>query len=104
MRAQVLLALFSIDDITGFKITQVLELPQPAGILVTWGAVLPLVFLIASALTNLVFKDGVILNVSCMHEPAWSKAGQAGATQGLFCMRFMDPASGPLHQTRTALG
>ena len=60
---QTLFALFSVDDITGFKITSLLELPQPWGILVTWGCVLPLVFLIASALTNLVFKDGIILNV-----------------------------------------
>ena len=61
---QTLLALFSVDDITGFRITQVLELPQPWGILITWGVVLPLVFLIASALTNAVFKDGLILQVA----------------------------------------
>ena len=54
-----------MDDITGFRITQVLELPQPWGIIVTWGVVLPLVFLVASTLTNLVFKDGLILQVCC---------------------------------------
>ena len=61
--AQVLLFLFAVDDYTGFEITQLLELPQPWSIIVVWGLVLPLVFLAASALTNLVLKDGLILKV-----------------------------------------
>lgn len=60
---QVLLALFAVDDYTGFEITQLLELPQPWSIIITWGVVLPLVFLVASALTNLVLKDALILKV-----------------------------------------
>lgn len=60
---QVLLALFAFDDFTGFKVTQLLELPQPWSIIIVWGVVLPGVFLAASALTNLVLKDALILKV-----------------------------------------
>ena len=60
---QVLLALFAFDDYTGFQVTQLLELPQPWSIIVVWGLVLPLIFLAASALTNIVLKDALILKV-----------------------------------------
>lgn len=58
-----LLALFAFDDYTGFKVTQLLELPQPWSIIIVWGIVLPSIFLAASALTNIVLKDALILKV-----------------------------------------
>jgi len=60
---QTLGALFSVDDLTGFEITKFLELPQPYGILVVWGLVLPSIYVLATSLTNLVLKDGLILKV-----------------------------------------
>lgn len=61
----VLLALFAFDDYTGFKVTQLLELPQPWSIIIVWGIVLPSIFLAASALTNIVLKDALILKGPC---------------------------------------
>ena len=63
MLLQVLLALFAFDDYTGFQVTQLLELPQPWSIIIVWGLVLPGIFLAASALTNIVLKDALILKV-----------------------------------------
>lgn len=61
----VLGGVFSIDDLTGFEITKIIELPQPIGIVALWGFLLPTVYVLASSLTNLVFKDAVILKASC---------------------------------------
>ena len=36
-RPQVLGGLFSIDDLTGFEITKLVELPEPYGIIIVWG-------------------------------------------------------------------
>jgi hypothetical protein len=58
---QTLLVLFSIDDLTGFEITYLVELPDPWGIVVVWGFVLPLTYIISSSLTNLVLRDFLIL-------------------------------------------
>ncbi|CAK0745715.1 hypothetical protein CVIRNUC_001639 [Coccomyxa viridis] len=60
-----LILLFSVDDITGFEITYLLELPQPWGIFVVWGLVLPLVYIVSSSLTNLVLRDFLILKGPC---------------------------------------
>lgn len=60
---QVLGLLFSIDDITGFEITKVIQLPKPYGIVFLWGLVLPSLFILANAITSLVFKDALILKV-----------------------------------------
>lgn len=56
---------FFLDDITGFEITYLLELPEPYSFLFTWFIVLPVTFLIAQSLTNLVIKDALILNGPC---------------------------------------
>ena len=61
--AQTLGALFSVDDLTGFEITKAVELPEPFGIIVLWGLVLPALFIFANALTQLAFKDALILKV-----------------------------------------
>lgn len=61
---QTLLALFSIDDVTGFQITNLVELPEPYGIIFLWGAVFPSIFIFVASITNFVFKDNLILKVS----------------------------------------
>jgi len=58
-------ALFSVDDLTGFEITKFLELPQPYGIAVVWGLVLPAIYVLSTSLTNIVLKDGLILKGNC---------------------------------------
>lgn len=61
----VLLGLFSIDDLTGFEVTRLLELPEPFGIIVVWGVVLPVVYILSNAITSLVFKDALVLKAEC---------------------------------------
>ncbi|KAG0591829.1 hypothetical protein KC19_1G205300 [Ceratodon purpureus] len=56
---------FFLDDITGFEITYLLELPEPYSFLFTWFIVLPVTFLIAQSITNLVLKDALILTGPC---------------------------------------
>lgn len=56
-------ALFVVDTLTGYQITALLELPEPYGIIVVWGVVLPTILVFATSLTNLVFKDNLILKV-----------------------------------------
>jgi hypothetical protein len=57
----VLGVVFSIDDLTGFEITSLIELPPPYGIVALWGLILPTLYLLSSSITNLVLRDGVIL-------------------------------------------
>lgn len=61
----VLFGLFSIDDLTGFEVTQLMELPEPFGIIVVWGLILPVVYVLSNAITNLVFKDALVLKAEC---------------------------------------
>jgi hypothetical protein len=61
----VLFGLFSIDDLTGFEVTQLMELPEPFGIIVVWGLILPMVYVLSNAITNLVFKDALVLKAPC---------------------------------------
>jgi hypothetical protein len=61
----VLLGLFSIDDLTGFEVTRLVELPEPFGVIVVWGVVLPAVYILSNAITNLVFKDALVLKAAC---------------------------------------
>lgn len=56
---------FFLDDVTGFEITYLLELPEPYSFVFTWFIVLPVTFLIAQSLTNVVIKDALILNGPC---------------------------------------
>lgn len=58
------MALFLADDITGFQITNLVELPEPYGIVFLWGAVFPAIFIFVASLTNFLFKDNLILRVS----------------------------------------
>lgn len=61
----VLGALFSIDDITGFEVTSLIELPPPGGIIALWAVVLPALYLLSTSITNLVLRDGLILKGPC---------------------------------------
>jgi hypothetical protein len=61
----VLFALFSIDDLTGFEVTKFIELPQPWGPTFVWGLLLPVIYVLASSLTNLAFKDALVLKAKC---------------------------------------
>lgn len=56
---------FFLDDITGFEITYLLELPEPYSFIFTWFVVLPGTYLIARAITNVILKDFLILKGPC---------------------------------------
>uniref|UniRef100_A0A0F7CYT4 PGRL1A transmembrane protein n=1 Tax=Goodyera fumata TaxID=1390594 RepID=A0A0F7CYT4_9ASPA len=64
--AVVALALFFfLDDLTGFEITYLLELPEPFSFIFTWFAALPLIFFLAQSITNFIVKDFLILKGPC---------------------------------------
>lgn len=56
---------FFLDDITGFEITYLLELPEPFSFIFTWFAALPLIFWLSQAFTNAIVKDFLILKGPC---------------------------------------
>lgn len=56
---------FALDDVTGFEITSLIELPPPYGIVALWGLLLPVLYLLSSSITNLVLRDGIILKGQC---------------------------------------
>eukprot|EP00879_Flechtneria_rotunda_P002353 GHRR01002548.1.p1 GENE.GHRR01002548.1~~GHRR01002548.1.p1 ORF type:complete len:342 (+),score=116.27 GHRR01002548.1:162-1187(+) len=57
--------LFSIDEITGFEVTSLIELPPPYGIIVVWAVVLPVLYLLSTSITNLILRDHTILKGPC---------------------------------------
>lgn len=61
---QTLLVLYIVDDLTGFNVTKLVELPEPYGIIAVWGLVLPLIYVIATSITNIVLNDALILKVA----------------------------------------
>ena len=91
--AQTLGAVFSVDDLTGFEITKAIELPEPYGIIALWGLVLPAIFIFANAITQLAFKDALILKVT-------PPAGPCGWAQS--CTRSRGRAVSPLGDMLTA--
>ncbi|XP_042439712.1 PGR5-like protein 1B, chloroplastic [Zingiber officinale] len=56
---------FFLDDLTGFEITYLLELPEPFSFIFTWFAALPFIFWIAQTITNAIVKDFLILKGPC---------------------------------------
>ncbi|KAL9263825.1 PGR5-like protein [Drosera capensis] len=56
---------FFLDDLTGFEITYLLELPEPFSFLFTWFAAVPLIVWLSFALTRLIIKDFLILKGPC---------------------------------------
>ncbi|ONI06881.1 hypothetical protein PRUPE_5G086900 [Prunus persica] len=60
-----LAAFFFLDDVTGFEITYLLELPEPYSFIFTWFAAVPVIVYLAQALTKLIVKDVLILKGPC---------------------------------------
>ncbi|XP_030500651.1 PGR5-like protein 1A, chloroplastic [Cannabis sativa] len=56
---------FFLDDVTGFEITYLLELPEPYSFIFTWFAAVPLIVWLAQTLTNAIVKDFLILKGPC---------------------------------------
>lgn len=61
----VLGVLFSLDDLTGFEITELIELPPPYGIVALWALVLPVVFVLATSITNVILPNNLVLKGKC---------------------------------------
>ena len=60
-----LLACFLVDDVSGFKVSELVELPEPYGILAVWGLVLPAIYFVSAKFTALVLKDALVLKGPC---------------------------------------
>uniref|UniRef100_A0A0F7GZP6 PGRL1A transmembrane protein n=1 Tax=Masdevallia picturata TaxID=125444 RepID=A0A0F7GZP6_9ASPA len=60
-----LILFFFLDDLTGFEITNLLELPEPFSFIFTWFAALPLIAFLALSITNFIVKDFLILKGPC---------------------------------------
>ncbi|CAA7018576.1 unnamed protein product [Microthlaspi erraticum] len=56
---------FFLDDLTGFEITYLLELPEPFSFIFTWFAAVPAIVYLALSLTKLIIKDSLILKGPC---------------------------------------
>ncbi|MBA0796719.1 hypothetical protein Gohar_007462 [Gossypium harknessii] len=56
---------FFLDDLTGFEITYLLELPEPFSFIFTWFAAVPLIVYLAQSLTKVVVNDSLILKGPC---------------------------------------
>nr|AFK47748.1 unknown [Lotus japonicus] len=56
---------FFLDDLTGFEITYLLELPEPFSFIFTWFAAVPLIVWLALTITNVIIKDFLILKGPC---------------------------------------
>ncbi|KAL9246771.1 hypothetical protein vseg_020265 [Gypsophila vaccaria] len=56
---------FFLDDITGFEITYLLELPEPYSFIFTWFAAIPVILWSSQAITKLIVKDFLILKGAC---------------------------------------
>lgn len=58
-------AIFAVDDVTGFEISTLIELPAPWGTALLWGVLFPILFVVSYGLTNVGFKDNLILKGNC---------------------------------------
>ncbi|AEE84677.1 PGR5-LIKE A [Arabidopsis thaliana] len=56
---------FFLDDITGFEITYIMELPEPYSFIFTWFAAVPVIVYLALSITKLIIKDFLILKGPC---------------------------------------
>ncbi|CAI9784512.1 unnamed protein product [Fraxinus pennsylvanica] len=56
---------FFLDDLTGFEITYLLELPEPFSFIFTWFAALPFILWLSFTITNTIVKDFLILSGPC---------------------------------------
>ncbi|GKU95387.1 hypothetical protein SLEP1_g8749 [Rubroshorea leprosula] len=60
-----LIRFFFLDDLTGFEISYLLELPEPFSFIFTWFAAVPLLVWLAQSLTKVVVRDSLILKGAC---------------------------------------
>ncbi|KAJ6393776.1 hypothetical protein OIU77_023084 [Salix suchowensis] len=81
---------FFLDDITGFEITYLLELPEPFSFLFTWFAAVPLLVWLALTLTNAIVKDFLILKGPCPN---------CGTENGSFFGTILSISSGGTNNT-----
>ncbi|XP_050229603.1 PGR5-like protein 1A, chloroplastic [Mercurialis annua] len=56
---------FFLDDVTGFEITYLLELPEPFSFIFTWFAAVPVIVFLSLSFTNAIVKDFKILKGAC---------------------------------------
>lgn len=72
-----LLILFLFDAATSYRVTYLVELPEPYSFLFTWGVVIPGIYYGAVTLTNFAIKDPLILKGPCPNcgEPNWTFFG-----------------------------
>lgn len=56
---------FFLDDVTGFEITYLLELPEPFSFIFTWFAAIPVILWLSASLTKVIVKDFLILKGQC---------------------------------------
>nr|GMD98770.1 PGR5-like protein 1A, chloroplastic [Ipomoea batatas] len=56
---------FFLDDLTGFEITYLLELPEPFSFIFTWFAALPFILWLSFSITGFIVKDFLILKGPC---------------------------------------
>ncbi|WCJ26120.1 PGR5-LIKE A [Euphorbia peplus] len=56
---------FFLDDVTGFEITYLLELPEPFSFIFTWFAAVPVIVYLSQLFTNAIVKDFLILKGPC---------------------------------------
>ncbi|VFQ93295.1 unnamed protein product [Cuscuta campestris] len=56
---------FFLDDLTGFEITYLLELPEPFSFIFTWFAALPFIVWLSFSITGFIVKDFLILKGPC---------------------------------------
>ncbi|PIN08503.1 hypothetical protein CDL12_18920 [Handroanthus impetiginosus] len=56
---------FFLDDLTGFEISYLLELPEPFSFIFTWFAALPFILWLSYTITNSIVKDFLILVGPC---------------------------------------
>jgi hypothetical protein len=57
--------LFAVDIATNFGLTNLVTLPAPFGAGLVWGLLLPVCYLASTSLTNIGFKDAVVLKADC---------------------------------------
>jgi len=56
---------FLFDDVTGFKVSELVELPEPYGVFALWGIVLPCIYFVSAKFTSIVLKDSLVLKGPC---------------------------------------
>ncbi|KAJ1416068.1 putative PGR5-like protein 1A, chloroplastic [Sesbania bispinosa] len=56
---------FFLDDVTGFEVSYLIEIPEPYAFILTWFAAVPFIVWLARAITNAIVKDFLILKGPC---------------------------------------